>query len=216
MKSKLNLIALLILTISLTACNQNEKPKNFDYGHTENGKYLNSFFGLELDIPSGWVVQTREETENLTEMGKEFVAGDDENLKAVIDASKINSANLISVFQYEVGSAVDYNPNFMLVAENIKNSPGTKTGSDYLFQARKFLAQSKIEYSHIDDKFEKKMINGQEFYVMNCNIEYAGLSINQIYYSTIVDGFAMNVIVSYTTDEQKSDLDKMLNSMAFN
>ena len=84
MKTKLKLIGLLILIFSLTSCNQNGKPKNFDYGHIEDNKYLNSFFGLELTIPDSWIVQTKEQTENLSKVGRDLVAGDDKNLKAVI------------------------------------------------------------------------------------------------------------------------------------
>ncbi len=215
MKTKLKLIGLFILIFSLTSCNQNGKPKNFDYGHIEDNKYLNSFFGLELTIPDSWIVQTKEQTENLSKVGRDLVAGDDKNLKAVIDASEINSANLLAVFQYEVGAAVDYNPNFMLVAENLKNAPGIKTGNDYLFQARKLLNQSQLQYSYIDDVFEKELINNQEFYTMNCTIDYMGLNIKQIYYSTVIDRFCLSVLISYATDDQKRNLEKMISSMIF-
>jgi len=212
---KLNFIGLFILTVLITSCNPSGKPKNFDYGHIENNKYLNSFFGLELSLPDNWIVQTKEQTENLTKIGKDFVAGDDKNLKAIINASEINSANLLAVFQYEVGAAVDYNPSFMLVAENLKNYPGIKTGSDYLFQSRKLLQQSQIHYSHLDDGFEKEIINNLEFYTMNCTIDYMGLSIKQRYYSTIINGFCLSEIISYTDDKQKSNLEKIIHSMNF-
>lgn len=216
MKAKVNLIGFLILTLIMASCNTNEKAKNFDYGHTENNKYLNSFFGLEIILPDNWIVQTKEQTENLSKMGKEIVAGDNKNLKAVINASEVNSANLLAVFQYEVGSPVDYNPSFVLVTENLKNSPGTKTGSDYLFQVRKLLKQSQVQYSYIDDEFKKEIINNQEFYTMNCSIDYMGYTINQVYYSMIKDGFCLSAIISFINNEQKNNLQKIVNSMNFN
>lgn len=215
MRTGLNLLGFLILTVILVSCNSTEKPKNFDYGHTENNKYLNSFFGLELTIPNNWVVQTKEQTENMFKKGKDLIVGDNKNLKAVIDASEINSANLLSVFQYEVGAAVDYNPNFTVIAENLKNAPGTKTGNDYLFQVRKLLKQSQVQYSYIDDKFERTIIDNQEFYIMNCTIDYMGLSIKQRYYSTIMNRFCLAAIISYTSDEQKNNLEKVIGSMTF-
>jgi hypothetical protein len=215
MKAKVTLIGFLILTIIITNCNQKGKPKNFDYGHAENNKYLNSFFGLELTFPDNWIVQTKEQTENLSKMGKEVIAGDDKNLKAALSASEVNSANLLAVFQYEVGSAVEYNPSFMLVAENISNAPGIKTGSDYLFQARKLLKQSQVQYSYIDDEFKKEIINNQEFYTMNCSIDYMGYKINQVYYSTIREGFCLSTIISFINDEQKNNLERIINSMNF-
>lgn len=215
MKVKLNLIGLLFLTIIFTGCNFGGKPDNFDYGHIEKNKYLNSFFGMELTVPDNWIVQNKEQTENISKMGKKMVAGDDENLQAVIEASEINTANLITVFQYEVGTAVDYNPGFMLVAENIKNAPGVKTGGDYLFQTRKILKQAQVSYNYIDNNFTKLSLDNQNFYLMNCSIDYSGIRIKQKYYSTIVNGFALTAIISYMTDEQKDSLEKIINSIKF-
>ena len=202
----------LIFTIS---CSNNSKPKDFDYGKVENDRYVNSYFDLELNLPSHWIVQTKEQTENLSKRGKELIAGDNKNMKAVFKASEINTANLIAAFQYEVGSAVDYNPSFMLVAENLKGFPGIKTGSDYLFQTRKLMKQSQFQYDSIDDEFKKIIINNQEYYLMNTSVSYAGYTIRQEYYSTLKDGFCISAIISYNDDEQKSVLKKVINSMKF-
>jgi hypothetical protein len=43
-------------------------------------------------------------------------------MKAIVEASKIISANLLAVFHYEVGTLVEYNPGFMLIAENFKST----------------------------------------------------------------------------------------------
>jgi len=211
---KTKLIILSLLTIFITSCNPNKKPKNFDYGHTENNKYHNSFFELELILPDNWVVQTKEQMENLSEAGKEIAVGDNKKLEAIINATEINTANLLAVFQYEVGAAVEYNPSFMLVAENLKNAPGVKTGRDYLVQARKLLKQSQVQYQ-IDDKFKKVTINNHNFYVMNCSINYMGLTIKQKYYSTLKNGFCLSAIISYNNEEQKKNLEKIIHSANF-
>lgn len=218
MKAKFILTGLVFLVVLTFSCNSsgNGKPKDFDYGYVEDSNYINSFFGLELKLPSDWIVQTKEQTENLAKMGKDLVAGDDKTMKAVIKASEVNSANLLAVFKYEVGAAVNNNPNFMLVAENLQNAPGIKNGSDYLFQTRKLLKQSQILYDSIDEEFTKEIINNQEFYLMNCSINYMGLNIKQKYFSTIQNGFCLNAIISFVDDEQKNDLEKIISSIEFN
>ena len=215
MKTELRFLGLLIVTVFLVSCGPREKPTDFDYGHTENNKYINSFFELELTLPDQWIVQTKEQVANLAKAGKDMVAGDRENLKAAIHASEVNTANLLAVFEYEVGTAVEYNPNFMLVAENLKNAPGVKTGSDYLFQSRRFLKQSQIHYNYIDEEFKKEIINNQEFYTMNCSMDYMGLNIKQIYYSTIKDRFCISAIISFINDEQENNLKRIISSMNF-
>tara|TARA_R110001592_G_C12921619_1_gene728559 strand:+ start:89 stop:742 length:654 start_codon:yes stop_codon:yes gene_type:complete len=216
MKAKFILTGLVFLVVLTFSCNSNGKPKDFDYGHVEDSNYINSFFGLEIKLPSDWIVQTKEQTENLTKIGKDLVAGDDKTMKAVIKATEVNSANLLVIFKYEAGSAVNYNPNFTLVAESLQNAPGIKNGSDYLFQTRKLLKQSQLQYDSIDEEFTKEIINNQEFYLMNCSINYMGLNIKQKYFSTIQNGFCLSVIISFVDDEQKNELEKITGSIGFN
>lgn len=215
MKTKMNFIKLVLLTVLTISCNSNSKTKDFDYGKVSDGKYLNSYFGFEIELPTDWVVQTKEQTEYIAKMGKDLIAGDDKNMKAAINAAEINSANLLAVFKYEVGSPVDYNPNLMLVAQNLKNTPGIKSGSDFLLQARKLLKQAQIQYDFIDEEFKKDIINNQEFYIMNCSQNFMGINIKQKCYSTIQDGFCLSAIVSFTDDEQKNDLENIINTMKF-
>lgn len=217
MKSNYLLPVLAFLTVLIFSCGPNGdgKPTGFDYGHVENSTYVNSFFGVELKLPTDWIVQSKEEIDKMAETGKDVIAGDNKSLKAAIDAAEINTANLLSVFKYEVGTAVEFNPNFMLVAENLKHAPGIKNGSDYLFQSRKILKQSQIQYESIDENFEKVMLNGHEFYTMNTLIDYMGVKIQQRYYSTIQNGFCLSAIISYTGDEQKKELEALINSLEF-
>lgn len=212
---KTSFLGFFLLTITAIGCKTQGKPIDFDYGHVENSKYVNSYFDFEITIPTDWIVQTKEQMDNMAKTGAELVVGDDSKLKAVVKASEINSANLLAVYQYERGSAVEYNPSFVLVAENIINAPGIKIGSDYLFQSRRLLEQSQFKYDYIDKEFTKEIINGTEFYKMNAEINYMGLNIKQIYYSTIVDRFSFNVIISFINDQQKLDLLKSINSMKF-
>jgi len=103
----------------------------------------------------------------------------------------------------------------MIVAESVKAAPGIKTGSDYLFQARRILQQASFKYDYISQEFEKEMINGAEFYKMDAHLTYMGLAIQQRYYTTISKGFSFTVIVSYVTEEQQKVLLGAISSMKF-
>lgn len=208
-------LVLILLVFVTTSSTMYFKKKSFDYGSIKDNKYTNSFFGFEMNIPEDWIVQSKEQTENLMKAGKEMVAGDDKNLKAVISASEVNSANLLTVFKHEIGAPIDYNPNFMVVAENLKNAPGVKNGADYLFQCRKLLEMSQVKYDTIDSEFKQMMINGQEFHVMNASMSFMNLNIKQQYISTVKEGFALSCIVSYTKENQKEELDEVINSIQF-
>ena len=215
MTIKTNLLGFLFLTITALGCQAQNKPIDFDYGHVENNKYVNSYFDFEITIPTDWSVQTKEQMDNLLKTGVELVAGNDSKLKYIAKVSEINLANLLAVYQYERGFAVGYNPSLMLAADNLTKTPGIKTGSDYLFEARKLLEISQFEYDYIEEEFTKEIINGTEFYKMNTEVNYRGLNIKQIYYSTIVDIFSFNIVITFINDQQKLDLLKSINSMKF-
>lgn len=215
MKLTLKLIGLLFIAMFTFSCDSEIKSDIFDYGVVENNKYKNSFFEFELDLPKGWIVASKEQTDNLTKMGKELIAGDDANMKAIISASEVNNATLLSINQYAVGSPVDYNPGLVLIAENIVASPGIKSGSDYLFLSRRLLEHAQVQYDYIDEDFEKEFIDNQEFYLMNCSINYLGFNIQQVYYSTIINEFSLNAIISFVDEEQKNNLIEIIHSMEF-
>lgn len=215
MKKTIKIIGIILIIFSTAGCNTNNQMDNFDYGHIENGIYVNDFFDFSIKLPESWVVQSREQTENIANEGKKIVAGDDEKMKAVINAYDINTANLLAAFQYELGSAVEYNPNIMIIAESIKNAPGIKNGSDYLFQARRLIQQGQFKYDYISENFENEKINETEFYKMDAHINYMGLQIKQIYYSTVLKGFSFNIIISYVSDEQKEILQNSIKTIKF-
>ena len=205
----------LFLTISFS-CKEDGANSGFDYGKAENGKYVNSYFDFEMTIPEGWSVQSREQTDNLSKIGKDMVTGSDENMKAAIDASEINSATLLAVFRHDLRTPVKYNPNIVLVAENLSKAPNIKTGADYLTNTRNFLKQSQMKHDHIDDVFQQKTIGGAEFYVMNVIVNYGGIQIHQTYYATIQKGFGIVATIAYLNDNEKVALQKAVNSISFN
>lgn len=203
-----------MIMVASVSKSQNQ-TEGFDYGHVDNGVYQNDYFGFSIKLPEDWVVQSKEQTDNIVNKGKDLLAGDDENLKAMIKASEINVANLLAVFQYELGSAVEYNSNMAIVAENVKNAPGLKDGKDYLFQARRVILHGQFKYDYLSEEFEKEEINGMVFYKMDAHLNYMGLEIRQVYYSTVLKGFSLNLIISYVSDEQKSALLSSIKTMNF-
>ena len=215
MKNKLYISSLIISCLIILGCDRQENMTDFDYGSIEKNIYTNTFFNMRMTLPEDWVVQSEQETEEIMEEGLKLVAGNDKNLETVIKASEVNTANLFMLYQYELGAAVDYNPSLMMVAENLRNAPGVKTGADYLYHARKLLARAQMQYDHIDEEFEEVDINGVPFHLMNTNINYLGFDIKQKYYSTVLYGFSLNMIISYVDEEQKAELEESIHSLTF-
>lgn len=100
-----------------------------------------------------------------------------------------------------------------IVAENIKNYPGVKDGKEYLLQLRETLEESQFKYDYLDKEFSKEVINRFDFYRMNAEIYYMGHNIKQAYYTTILKGFSLSIIITFINEEQKEVLLSSLKSI---
>ena len=218
-------IAPALFLLLLAGCNPTPPPSvpveelaekgEFDYGHLEHNKYVNDFFKFEIQIPEGWAIQNKEQMKNLAKMGQKMVSGDDENMAAAVKASQINSANLLVAYQHELGSMVETNPNIMVVAENVKNFPGIKTGQEYLFQAKKMLERSQVKYTFQEISESPVSYDGKDFYEMAATLEVGGQSVTQKFYSTILNGFSFNIITTYFNEDEAENLQEILKTMRF-
>jgi hypothetical protein len=168
-----------------------------------------------MAVPQGWVIQSDEQKERMQKMGKDLIAGNDENLKAVLDAKEVRSADLFVASEHKIGAPVDFNPNISLSAENMSGMPGISSGKDYLFHAKKILQQSQVKYSKISEEFEAVEINGKTFHRMDMELILMKTTIKQSFYSAIINGFSFSIIISYKTTEQQELLMKSVNSLTF-
>ncbi|WP_196888726.1 hypothetical protein [Aureivirga sp. CE67] len=206
------LLVLIVTFVLFVSCN-NEKsiPENFDYGTVENGLYTNKFFEMTIPFNPNWNVQDAEMMRQLQKVGTDIITDGNENFtKAHLKAAEVNSANLLMVTRHEMGAPVDYNPSFIVVAENLKSSPGIKIGKDYLFHLKKNLSLTKLPYQ-FEKEVYKKRIGNEDFYVLEAKIENESITMGQIYYSCVKNGFSIGFIASYMTEEDKKDLEKIAN-----
>ncbi len=217
MKNYFKLIVLFTV-ISITGCNNKPitEEKGFEYGGVKNGRYTNKFFDIQMKVPQGWDIQNKEESDAIMEEGKDMVAGDNKQMKAALKASEINTASLLTVFKYKPGTnTTEFNPSIMMVAENLKNARGVKSGDDYLAQSRKLMMAGQVKYDQIDETFAKRDINGWEFYAMNVTGTFNNIEVKQVYLATVKDGFAIGLIYSFADSAQKAELEKWINTIDY-
>ncbi|MBR9922353.1 MAG: hypothetical protein GYB31_16065 [Bacteroidetes bacterium] len=207
---------LYLLPLFLISCNSPGLPENFDYGATENGQYQNDYFGFSIDVPEEWHIPEQEVIDQLTESGTDLIAGENEDLKKIMKASEINSATLLTVFQEEIGTVMEFNPSYMIVVENIRAFPAIQTAEDYQIATRENLEKAAgVDYQFPTATKETRTIGGKEIRIMDTFMEYAGSEIHQVYYTWIDNGFALNCIISYTSADQKLALEEVLQSLKF-
>lgn len=185
-----------------------------DFGAVENSTYRNDYFGLSVKLPSEWSVQDKETQQKLMDLGRKMVEGDDKNLKAIIKASEMQTVNLFAAFKHPIGTPVPYNPNIMCLAERVSHMPRIKRGKDYHFHSKRLLELSQVEVS-FPKEVSTEELGGHDFDVMYVESLITGMTIRQKHYATIMRGYALVFVVSFTNGEEESTLDNVLSSVTF-
>ncbi len=206
-------IYLCCIVLCLCSCNEPKAklPENFDYGNTSNGLYTNSYFNLEVEFNPHWTLQNKQQIDDLIELHTK-TSGKDANFKAIIEASQIHTAYLLTIFKYDMGSAVAFNPSFMVIAENLNNFSGIKNGKDYLFHAKKLMQNTEMQYS-FKTPVKERNIGTAQCYVMETQLDLGGTTIVQEYMSTVRKGFSLSFVLTYATTEERDALYAIIGSI---
>jgi len=182
------------------------------YGEIENDIYINRYFNMSLAVPNGWAVQSKAAIKDITDRGGNLIAGDDQNLKAVLKEAEKQTVNLFAFFKYEQGSPVDFNPSIMSVAERVSNQPGIKRGADYLFHAKKILQTGQVKYTFPNEVYTKQ-ISGTSFDVMPAEINIGSSSIYQRFYATRIKDYVLTIILTHSSEPESNELLQVINKL---
>lgn len=214
---KFSILQRVVWTIGVAlvviGCGKSSSDK-MDFGTLTDATYRNQYLGFSIELPKDWNVQDQKTQQRLMKRGIKAMAGDDDNLKAVIEASELKTVNLFAVFQHPIGSPVEFNPSVMSVAESVAEWPGIKRGKDYLFQARKMLEAGQMQIEFPRECYSVQL-GGVEFDVMEIEMTVLGKIVKQKYYSMIRKGYALGFIISFTNEEEEALLQKILTTLSF-
>jgi len=206
------LTLLIVITAALSSGCQSKASDEIDYGTIENSVYKNEYFGLSLTVPDGWSVQDRAAQKHLQDMGNEVVSGNDRNLKKIIKASEMQTVSLLMAFKHPMGTPVDFNPSIICLAERVRHMPGIKRGKDYHAHAKKLLQRGQLRVS-FPKPISTEQVGGRDFDVMYTAMSVAGMKVRQKQYATIMKGYALAFALSYQTDAEEAELQKVLDSV---
>ena len=213
MKLKL-ILPFLFLVVAFSCKNITGIPDNFDYGKVEGTTYINTYFKFKMPLDSGWEVIDNKVMDSLKEISKEELAGGNEELKHTVEASEVRTAQLLTMVHYDTVAFSLFNTNISILAENVKIAVGVKTGKDYLESAKKLLDQSAYTLDYLGE-IESAQVADREFYKMKIVNHYQGFDIHQVYYATIIKGFAFAFVGSYLNEAQLDNINKQIAKMQF-
>ena len=209
------IILFTFLAIAASINNVNgQKERSFDLGTLEDGTYSNEYFDFNMTFPRNWAAEI-DKNQAFVEKGLEVFEDELKKDRIYFDPKDVEMAILVTISKYAMGTAVDFNPNILIMVENVAKVPGIKTGADYLFNVKKLLkytgAKSKVKGS----KFEEHNFGGKTFHSMITKNKLQGIKYKQVFYTTILNDFAFCILCTYKEKDQLEELLTIVNTTQF-
>lgn len=206
---------LLLVMVLVSGCNLPVNNNADRMGKMNGTTYTNDYFGLTFKVPSDWVIATEKEKDELIKNTNAALAGNDANLKSQLDYAMVRVLYLVMVSKYPMNSSTN-NPNLQCYAENLSMISGginIKSGREYLSASVEQMKAMGAPYTFSDITSEE--LGGVQFDLLITSGSANGMTFKQKFYSTVMNGYAMNFVITYTNDEDFEVLDDMLKSVEF-
>lgn len=209
-KSVIMTIFAMVLLMLVTACG-GSSAKKIDLGSMDNGTYKNDYFGITLKLPEKWQVQDTAVMNQVAQAGKDAIAGNDQKKKAQLDLAEQQVLHLFMVSKLPMSEPV--NSSVISTAEKLNKLQGVKTGKDYLEASIKLLKDTKLPYEF--GQITDTKLGGKEFSLLEAKLKTNAATLTQRYYAAIINGYAFNIVVTFTDEESKAEIEKVIASVKF-
>src|SRR5262249_28813352 len=187
-------------------------PGRPDDGRVVDGVYANQYFGFRYALPLGWTMHGEETQKVLMETGKEVLAGDDEVKKRAMEAASQRTFQLLTVFEFPLGTPNKTNRGIQVFAENVKFAPGIQTGKDYLEVLEKNLSASKLN-ARFEGQPVAESVDGFDFY-RHCGIlELSGKPVYELFEVSVRNGYAVVFFFTATSKEAAEEAASSIKSL---
>jgi hypothetical protein len=181
-------------------------------GSIVGSTYRNSYFGLQLTFPRGWVVQGDEAKERMKEMGKSMAVTKSQSEKAATDAAVERSANLLTVSKLPLGTAGQFNALLTCVAEPL---PLAMPRAMYMARLKESLLNMTVPVT-VEEEGGSETINGVQFSTLTIMMNPpASLPAQQKYYITIRKGYALGFVSTIFSESDAEAMNGIMKSIRF-
>jgi hypothetical protein len=209
----LPVILLLALLSLISSCKQKHADE-INFGRVDGGNYRNDFFQLDLSIPADWIYEDhRVNTRQVQIAGNRYV-------NEVVQPSSLNALTLCTLKHPPTGSHL-FPPSFLLYAQDLRQNPKVTTGEQFLA-----IASEELELAEKLDKEQtikatpeggiiKGKIAGEDFYRLKVRYDVRDQVFYQEQYCRIIRGYALVVVMTYTSEAEKELELEILQGISF-
>jgi hypothetical protein len=174
--------------------------------------YRNTYFGFQLTIPKGWIVQDDAAKKQMKEISKSIAINKDEIEKEASDAAVERTLNLLTLSKLSLGTAADFNALFACVAEPVPLYPNI---SSYMARLKETLRNMTIPIT-IETEGDVETIGGARFSVITVLMSPPhGIPARQKYYVTLKKGYALAFITTVFSESDSAVIEGIVKSVRF-
>jgi hypothetical protein len=185
-----------------------------DTGGVSGNTFTSSIFGFTYTFPAGWIAHGDATNKEIMKVGKELVVGDDPARKAVYDASVSRTSQLLTVFQYPVGTPAKFNSSIQVMTEDVEFAPGIQTGKDYLLNLQVVMKRGTLPVEFPDDITEVTA-GGKRFFRLDDELHFPAGTVHQAIFSAKLDKVVLSFIMTARSKEDLDTLCSTLDSLRF-
>jgi hypothetical protein len=186
----------------------------FDPGAFSRDVYTNNFFGFRYQAPRGWTAHGEETNKEIMAVGKSLVDQNTPTGKVIADRSSERTHQLLTLFQYPLGTPEVENQLVQILAEDVRFAPGIRNGKEYLLNVKRVLKAMKTS-PEFDDEPKEVTYGGQKMYRADITTKLPTKVVYQSVIATVSKGYAISFAFTSFSAEGRNNLVKTLDSLQF-
>jgi hypothetical protein len=201
-------------SVTAGASKAEEDSTVFDPGTFSQNIYTNRWLGFQYEAPSGWTAHGEETKKEIMEIGKSLVDQNTSTGKALADRGVERTHQLLTLFQYPLGTPGFDNQLVQVLAEDIRFAPGIRNGRDYLLNVERALKMVKTS-PEFDEEPREVTYGGQTLYRLDITTKLPMKIIYQSMVATVLKGYGISFAFTSFSPEGRDKLVKTLDSLRF-
>lgn len=178
-------------------------------GEVKDGFYINQFFDIELALPDAWEVMSEEQIAMIVGAGADLIESSNSELADELKLEEQEVLYLLGMFKYPLEEQHTINPNIMITAEKLDESTGIQTADQYLDHSLELLMETGLSYTFEDERTEVTG-TGHTFSKVHGNVDTGSFLLYQDYYIVLTQGYAINIITTYSTVDGISEIGNLI------
>ena len=183
-----------------------------DPGTFSQDVYINRFFGIRYQAPSGWTAHGDETKKEIMAVGKSLMDQKSATGKAIADRAGERTHQLLTLFEYPLGTPGVENQLVQILAEDIRFAPGVRSGKEYLLNVVRVLKSMKTA-PEMDEEPKEVTYGGKILYRLDIVTKASAKTVYQSMIASVLKGYAVSFAFTSYSPEGRDKLVKTLESL---